>query len=68
MRASDLSNELICATNKKKLLIDLKTMREQFEIEYAKNLGDTLSQFKKYLGLYFPTTVPEHRIDEEKQL
>lgn len=50
MRASDLSNELICEANKNKLLIDPKTMREYFEIEYTKNLGDILRQFTEYLG------------------
>lgn len=66
MRASDLSIELICEANKNKLLIDPKTMREYFEIEYAKNLGDIVSQFTENLGQYIPTKVPEHRTDEEK--
>ncbi|EFO66313.1 hypothetical protein HMPREF9214_0315 [Lactobacillus iners LactinV 11V1-d] len=39
---------MVCEANSHSLLVDTRTMREYFEIEYAENLGDILSQFTNY--------------------
>ncbi len=41
-------------------------MREYFEIEYAENLGDILSQFTNYFWRYIPISVPKHISEIEK--
>lgn len=66
MRSNDLSNDLVCEANSHSLLVDTRTMREYFEIEYAENLGDILSQFTDYFGHYIPISVPNHISEIEK--
>ncbi|MDL2057037.1 DUF6037 family protein [Limosilactobacillus reuteri] len=55
---NDLNNSLIVEANTAGLLMDAKTLREFFGIEYHENLGDILSQFSNYLNHFIPVKVP----------
>ena len=57
-KANDLSCTLSAEANSKKILIDARTLREYFGIEYSENLGDILVQFSKHFGAYIPDSVP----------
>ena len=45
MKSDDLNDGLEIEANSSKLLIDAKTLRQYFGIEYQDNLGDILKQF-----------------------
>lgn len=66
MRSDNLTNDLICEANSLRLLIDPKTMRKYFSIEYVENLGDILKQFTQHFGHYIPVKVPEYISESEK--
>ena len=57
-KANDLSCTLSAEANSKKILIDARTLREYFGIEYSENLGDILMQFSKRFGEFIPVSVP----------
>lgn len=57
-KANDLSCTLSAEGNSKKILIDARTLREYFGIEYSENLGDILMQFSKRFGEFIPVSVP----------
>lgn len=57
-KANDLSCTLSAEANRKKILIDARTLREYFGIEYSENLGDILMQFSKRFGEFIPVSVP----------
>ena len=57
-KANDLSCKLSAEANSKQILIDAKTLREYFGIEYSENLGDILMQFSKRFGESIPISVP----------
>ena len=59
MRSTDLKDDLEVEANSKELIIDAKTLRNYFGIEYQKNLGDILNQFTVRLGQAIPTVVPD---------
>ena len=56
-KANDLSCTLSAEANSKKILIDARTLREYFGIEYSENLGDILMQFSKRFGESIPISV-----------
>lgn len=60
-------NELETEANSGGLLIDARTLREYFEIEYAENLGDVLRQFAQTLNRWIPASVPENFSDAQKE-
>ena len=66
MKRDDLNDELEIEANSSKLLIDAKTLRQYFGIEYQNNLGDILKQFTETFGRAIPTNIPKNISDEEK--
>lgn len=66
MKRDDLNNGLEIEANASKLLIDAKTLRQYFGIEYQDNLGDILKQFTETFGKVIPMNVPDNISDEEK--
>lgn len=66
IEAADLHNELEVEANSQRLLVDAKTLREFFGIEYGDNLGDILQQFTNQLGKSIPEKVPEQRTAAEQ--
>lgn len=53
--------------NVNRLLIDAKTLRTYFEIEYFENLGDILSQFADSLNDFIPGKVPKSYFNDQKK-
>lgn len=66
MKRSDLSCELEIEANSSKLLIDAKTLRQYFGIEYQDNLGDILKQFTETFGKAIPKKISNNISNEEK--
>lgn len=66
MKRSDLNCELEIEANSSKLLIDAKTLRQYFGIEYQDNLGDILKQFTETFGKAIPKKITNNISDEEK--
>lgn len=62
------SKSLVVEANSKCLIIDTKTLRAFFNIEYGKNLGDILKQFTQYLGNNIPLQIPKEYSEIEKRL
>lgn len=66
MKRSDLSCELEIEANSSKLLIDAKTLRQYFGIEYQDNLGDILKQFTETFGKAIPKKISNNISNEKK--
>lgn len=66
MKHSDLSCELELEANSYKLLIDAKTLRQYFGIEYKDNLGEILKQFTENFGKAIPKKISNNISNEEK--
>ena len=66
MKRDDLSDGLEIEANSSNLLIDAKTLRQYFGIEYQDNLGDILKQFTETFGKAIPMNIPKNISDEEK--
>ena len=62
------SKSLVVEANSKCLIIDTKTLRFFFNIEYGENLGDILKQFTQYLGNNIPLQIPKEYSEIEKRL
>ena len=67
MKENDLTDLLEVEANSSKLIIDAKTLREYFGIEYSNNLGDIINQFSNQLGDSIPTNINTNISDIEKQ-
>ncbi|MDK6400694.1 DUF6037 family protein [Pauljensenia sp. UMB1235] len=67
MKENDLSDVLEVEANSNRLLIDAKTLREYFGIEYSDNLGDIINQFSNQLGDSIPANIKVNISDIEKQ-
>lgn len=68
MKENDLTNLLEVEANSNGLLIDAKTLREYFGIEYSNNLGDIINQFSNKLGDSIPKNIKMNISDIEKQV
>ncbi len=67
MKSNDLSDNMEVEANSKNLIIDAKTIRLYFGIEYSDNIGDILCQFTKQLGNIIPKMVPYDVTDIERK-
>lgn len=67
MKENDLSDVLEVEANSNRLLIDAKTLREYFGIEYSDNLGDIINQFSNQLGDSIPANIKVNISGIEKQ-
>ena len=67
MKENNLTDLLEVEANSSKLIIDAKTLREYFGIEYSNNLGDIINQFSNQLGESIPTNIKMNISDIEKQ-
>lgn len=67
MKENDLIDLLEVEANSSKLIIDAKTLREYFGIEYSNNLGDIINQFSNQLRDSIPTNMNTNISDIEKQ-
>ena len=66
MKSDNLNDYLQVEANSQKLIIDVKSLRLYFGIEYNDNMGDILLQFTEQLGTVIPKEIPDHVTDIEK--
>lgn len=59
LRQGNLKDSLEVAANSNGFLVSAKTLREYFNIEFSKNLGDILKQFNQHFSSFIPTEVKE---------
>lgn len=67
MKENDLTDLLKVEANSSKLIIDTKTLREYFRVEYSNNLRDIIKQFSNQLGSSIPANININVTDIEKQ-
>lgn len=67
IKENDLTNLLEVEANCNGLLIDARTLREYFGIEYSNNLGNIIKQFSNQLGDSIPTNIKMNISNIEKQ-
>lgn len=67
MKEMDLTDSLEVEANSKRLIIDAKSLREFFGIEYSCNLGNIINQFSDKLGKSIPINIKKDVTDIEKQ-
>lgn len=61
------SNDLQVEANSRSLIIDARTLRLYFGIDYSDNMGDIIRQFTKQLGNIIPKMVPDIVSDIERK-
>ncbi|WP_437831586.1 DUF6037 family protein [Niallia taxi] len=66
LEKENFENNLLVHANSAKLLVDAKTLREYFNIEYSNNLADILEQFNQHLSKHIPTEVTEGKSYNEQ--
>ncbi len=57
LKSENINDRLVSAVNANGFLIELKLLREFFNIEYGENLGNILSQFNEYFAQFIPTQI-----------
>ncbi len=67
MKEDDLMASLEVEANSHSLIVDAKTLREYFGIEYNDNLGDIINLFSKQLGNSIPINIKNNISNIEKQ-
>ena len=67
MKCGNLSDELEVEANSSMLLVDAKSLRQYFGIEYRENLGDILKQFTETFGRAIPMKISDNISDEERR-
>lgn len=67
MKRDDLNDGLEIEANSYQLLIDAKSLRQYFDIEYQYNLRDILKQFTETFGKVIPMNISKNISDEEKR-
>lgn len=67
MKCGNLSDELEVEANSSMLLVDAKSLRQCFGIEYRENLGDILKQFTETFGRAIPMKISDNISDEERR-
>lgn len=67
MKELDLTDSLQVEANSTRLIIDAKTLREYFCIEYNNNLGDILKQFSEKLEASIPMKIKDNVSNLEKK-
>lgn len=67
LKSNNIDNHITVPVNINGFLIKAQQLREFFNIDYAENLGDILSQFNEYFAHFIPTQVtlgkPQELID-----
>jgi hypothetical protein len=67
LKKNDFNDSLIVPANSVKLLVDAKTLRNYFGIDFNENLGSILQQFNNYLAEFIPSYKKEHKSSIEKE-
>ena len=67
MKQNNLDEKLEVEANSNSLIVDAKTLRKYFNIEYKENVGDILNQFTLQLGRFIPDSMPTNLSNIEKE-
>ena len=67
LRQGNLNDSLEVAANSNGFIVNAKTLREYFNIEYSKNLGNILKQFNQHFSSFIPTEVKETKSSIEEK-
>lgn len=67
IRADDTSKSLTIPVNSNGFIIDAKTLRNFFNIKYAKNLGDILKQFENHFSKFIPIQINPNKPENLKK-
>jgi len=67
-RNGNLADSLRITASSRRLLVDAKTLREYFKIEYSENLGDIFKQFYEHLSKFIPKEVNNSKLDIQNDL
>lgn len=57
LKTHNIEDNLIVPANARELLIDARTLREYFGIEWSENLGNILRQFSEHFAQFIPDKV-----------
>ena len=66
LKRKNLDDNLEVHANSIKLMIDAKTLRKYFNIQYTENLGDILGQFNIFFAMFIPIEVIVNKSTIEK--
>ncbi|MFM9327997.1 DUF6037 family protein [Paenibacillus mesotrionivorans] len=61
LRRIDVSSSLQVEANSSGLLVDVKTLREYFNIQFSENLRDILQQFNENFSRFIPVEVMDNK-------
>lgn len=67
LKQGNLNDSLEVAANSNGFLVSAKTLREYFNIEFSKNLGDILKQFNHHFSSFIPIEVKETKSPIEEK-
>lgn len=67
LQKNDFNKSLVVYANSSEIMINAKSLRDFFNIEWATNLGNILKQFYQCLSEYIPTTVSKNKTQLEKK-
>ncbi|MFU0789115.1 MAG: Arp2/3 complex subunit [Virgibacillus proomii] len=68
LRQGNLNDSLEVAANSNGFIVSaVKALREYFNIEFSKNLGDILKQFNQHFSRFIPTEVKETKSPIEEK-
>ena len=63
LKTHNIEDNLIVPANARELLIDARTLREYFGIEWSENLGNILGQFSEHFAQFIPDKVDLSKSD-----
>lgn len=66
LESENFNKSLLVHANSNGLMVDVKLLREYFNIEYSHNLGNILEQFNHLLSKHIPTEVIEGKSSIEQ--
>lgn len=66
IKIDNTNNSLIIPVNSNGFIIDAKTLRIFFNIEYSKNLGDILKQFENHFSKFVPVQINPNKSENLK--
>lgn len=67
-KRTDIHDKLVSFANSRSLMVDIKTLRKYFGIEYTENIGDIIQEFTAYFNTYIPLQVINNKEDTQISL
>lgn len=63
LKKENFKDSLLVPANSIKLLVDVRTLREYFNIQYSENIGSILQQFNEHLAKFIPIKVINNKCE-----